>query len=341
MNNPAELNDMGIPLVIARMMVEQAIRMHGAMPQAAGGGGQQQEAHTPWNAADLQEFPKPEQGGSIVMGLAPKEKLLSHLRRIVYYATMRSEDIGDRCSDVINRGGSMSEEDFVALDSGALKADQQGLAAVITGSMPDATLQWLESQVGVGASGLRMMYTLAKPYLKVQKTGVEAATAGVINPKPIVHKADLSMALAAWHSNRKVLEELGEQPSDYQLQRGLHKMIKTYAEELRVSMEVDERMAKEVRKEEYTYKALFDMLMAKGLDWQSVPRAAAKVATGTAAQLCMAWMRGDCRLPEGECPNSHSKPKYVKKCNRGTKCDKEGCQYDHSGKEGAPPCLYR
>ena len=64
------------------------------------------------------------------MGLAPKEKMLSHLRRIVYYATMRSEDIGDRCPDAIGRGGTMSEEDFVALASGALKADQQGLAAL-------------------------------------------------------------------------------------------------------------------------------------------------------------------------------------------------------------------
>ena len=143
-----ELVGVGIPLVIAKMMVQQAIRMHGAVPQAAGVGGQQlQETSTPWNAADLQDFPKPVQGGSTVMGLAPKEQMLSHLRRVVYYATMRSEDIGDRCSDVLNRRGLMSEEDFAALDAGALKADQQGLAAVITGSMPDATLQWLESQV--------------------------------------------------------------------------------------------------------------------------------------------------------------------------------------------------
>ena len=158
-----------------------------------------------------------------------------------------------------------------------------------------------------------------------------------MNPKPIVHKADLSMALAAWHSHRKVLEELGEEPSDYQLQRGLQRVLKTYAEELRVSMEVDEEMVKEVRGEQHTYTKLFDMLMAKGLDWQSVPRAAAKLATGTAKPLCMAWMRGDCSMSEEECPCSHAKPKYVKRCSRGAKCDKEGCQYDHSGKEGDPP----
>ena len=157
-----ELVTLGIPLVVARIMTQQAQRMHGEAPvvvgsPSKGAGAAQQEA---WSASDIQAFPKPSSSASH-MAIAPRNELLSHLQRVLYYAQQKSEDMGDRCADILN-SPTMSEEDFESLDSGATRLDQVGLAALLTGSMPQATLEWVEAQEGRAASGLRIFRALAK-----------------------------------------------------------------------------------------------------------------------------------------------------------------------------------
>ena len=118
-------------------------------------------------------------------------------------------------------------------------------------------------------TGLQIFRALAKPYLVVQQSGIAAATEGVLRPKSIVHKADLTMALASWESHRKVLQEKQEEPSQYCLQEGMLKIVKASYSELEVDIKVDRKMAEKAGKK-YGYKNLYELLMAKGLDWQQV-----------------------------------------------------------------------
>ena len=97
---------------------------------------------------------------------------MPHLSRVVYYALTRSEDMGDRATDVLNNL-NMLEAEFQTLNAGATRADQAGLAAVITGTMHSSTLQWLEAQVGKAATGLQQLRALSKRYAAVQKTGLK------------------------------------------------------------------------------------------------------------------------------------------------------------------------
>lgn len=101
MMDEQELVTIGIPMVVARVMVQQAQRMHGEVPVAAGSPARTasttQEA---WSASDIQDFPKPSSQASH-MAIAPRNQLLSHLQRVLYYAQQKSEDMGDRCADIL------------------------------------------------------------------------------------------------------------------------------------------------------------------------------------------------------------------------------------------------
>ena len=65
------------------------------------------------------------------------------------------------------------------------------------------------------------------------------------------------------------------------------KIVKAFYSELEVDIKVDRKMVEKASKK-YGYKNLYELLMAKGLDWQQVPKATAKLANQVGQKLCLA-----------------------------------------------------